>query len=150
MRNRPHIFFATMTFLFTACSNDNIYTQRSGTLDSLSGAVSTLVTEIKKADTAMLQRATTRFAYYKQFIHQHVHDTVNRYEADNLQHFYEGGRKLEDFVKNRATLMARAALISSQLARLKTDIVNGAIDEGSSAGTWPKKKAGNDIAGGGV
>lgn len=107
-----------------ACNTPDAYSRGAKTVDSLSGAISGLMTEMEKADTNLLQRSVTRFSDYQQFIQQHITDTIEKAEADNLQHFYIGGDKLTRFYQSRPAVRARARLIGSQLSRLSEDLKN--------------------------
>lgn len=114
-----------MWFLLVgACTQNDVYQQRSKTIDSLSGAVNSMFSELVKADTAALDRSIVRFKYYKQFIEQNIRDTIQKTEADNLQHFYISGHNLESFAENRYMLMARAKKVNSQLDKLSQDVKN--------------------------
>src|ERR1044071_6025964 len=101
-----------------SCNHNDLYTQRSKTLDSLSGAINSMVGELNKTDTVALEKSILRFNYYKQFIQQNIHDTIEKNDADNLQHFYISGHNLESFASNRKTIIARAKLVNTQLEKL--------------------------------
>lgn len=124
MRGWDHICFA-LAFIFASCGKTDTYSHAAKTTDSLSGAISSLVKELEKTDTLLLQKAIARYADYKLFIQQNINDTIQKTEADNLQHFYAGGESLENFALNRKTVLERARLIGSQLTRLSEDIKTG-------------------------
>lgn len=113
---------------FGACNKTDVYKQNSKTLDSLSGAINSMSNEFSKMDTIILQKSITRFNYYKVFIQQNVNDTISKSDADNLQRFYESGKNLESFLNNKKSILARAALINSQIQKLSTDIKNSSVD----------------------
>jgi hypothetical protein len=115
--------------LLESCNKTNIYDQKAKTLDSLSGAINSMVRELTGVDTIILQRSVTRFNYYRQFISQNVTDTVDKNEADNLQHFYLSGKNLENFQLSRKSILERAGLINVQLVKLTTDIKNKSLTE---------------------
>jgi hypothetical protein len=106
------------------CGKKDAYSRQVKTVDSLSGALNALVKELEKTDTLLLLRSVARFNDYSRFVGQHIRDTILKTEADNLQHFYAGGYCLENFVTIRKTLLARAALVRSQLMKLALDIEN--------------------------
>jgi hypothetical protein len=114
--------------LFTgSCSQNDVYLQRSKTLDSLSGAVNSMINELAKADTAVLELSIVRVTYYKQFIEQNIRDTIDKINADNLQHFYISGHNLQSFAVNRTAIRVRALKVNSQLEKLGTDVRNKSL-----------------------
>lgn len=116
-----------VTIFFGSCNKTDLYEQKAKTLDSLSGAVSSIARELQTIDTIILQKSISRYTWYKQFIQQNINDTVNKDEADNLQQFYTCGKKLEDFSTNRKLILSRALLINQQLEKLGLDAKNKAI-----------------------
>jgi hypothetical protein len=117
--------YLVLTFaLSQGCGKKDAYGRQAKTVDSLSGALNALVNELEKTDTLLLHRSITRFNDYRKFVSQHVQDTILKAEADNLQHFYAGGRCLENFAANRKAVLARARLVGSQLLKLAQDIQN--------------------------
>jgi len=128
-----YILFLPGFIFFMSCGQAELCSQQVKTLDSLNGAVNGMAKELEKADTVTLQKAMTRFNYYRQFIQQNIHDTITKNEADNLQHFYVSGKTLDNFSINRRSILARASLVNSQLAKLTSDakkqgVGNGAIN----------------------
>jgi hypothetical protein len=75
-------------FCFGNCDKTSVYEQNTKTLDSLSGAINSVMKELSGIDTLSLQKHVSRFVWYKQFIRQNVNDTLNKPEADQLQQFY--------------------------------------------------------------
>lgn len=116
-----------LTIFFGACNKTDLYEQKAKTLDSLSGAVSSIAKELQSIDTIILQKSISRYTWYKQFIQQNINDTVSKDEADNLQHFYSSGKNLEDFSINRKLIVTRAELINGQLEKLALDVKNKAL-----------------------
>ncbi|WP_317899728.1 hypothetical protein [Aurantibacillus circumpalustris] len=123
------VCFIIATFFFGACGKSDLYEEKEKKLDSLSGAVNSIVKELQKTDTLVLQKSITRYTWYKQFVEQNVNDTVRKEEADNLQHFYSSGKNLESFSTNRKMVLKRAVLISSQLAKLSQDVKSKSITQ---------------------
>ena len=121
--------FLLATIFFGSCNKTDLYEQNAKTLDSLSGAINSIVKELKDVDTLVLQRSITRYSWYKEFIEQNVNDTITKEEADNLQDFYASGKTLEDFSFNRKMILLRASLINSQLTKLATDIKNKSLSQ---------------------
>ncbi len=111
-------------FLLGSCEQTDIYKQGSKTSDSLIGAVGSMAIEFSKIDTLLLQKAVTRFSDYSNFIKQNINDTVSKNEAEDLQSFFESGKNLENFSKNRIFITARAGVINKQLSKLSEDIRN--------------------------
>jgi hypothetical protein len=107
-----------------SCTRTGQYEQKVKTLDSLGGAVNAMVRQLQEIDTLTLQRSVNRYNWYKQFISQHLNDTVTKEEADQLQHFYASGKSLEQISGNRRLILERAALLNTQLARLGEDLRN--------------------------
>lgn len=116
-----------LALLTQACNQNELYTQKTKTLDSLNGALNLKVEEIKKTDTAVLQRCMARFTYYRQFINQNINDTLSKPEADNLLRFYESGKNLQSYWSNRFTILGRASLMNSQQNALALDLKNKTI-----------------------
>jgi outer membrane murein-binding lipoprotein Lpp len=114
--------------LLQGCGHAEQYNQKVKSLDSLNGALNLKVKELQRTDTALLQRCITRFNYYRQFIKQNINDTLNKREADNLQHFYISGKNLEVFQSNRFSILGRASLLNSQQNRLAQDIENRTME----------------------
>lgn len=121
------IIIASLFFL-TSCSSHDVYERKAKTLDSLTGAVNAIVTDLQKPDTVILQKALERFWHYRQFIDQSVGDTIERQEGDELKRFYESGENLESFSGNRATLLARAILVNNQLSHLTNDVKKRSLE----------------------
>ncbi|PBQ31594.1 hypothetical protein CNR22_07380 [Sphingobacteriaceae bacterium] len=116
-----------MSIFFGSCNKTDLYEQKAKSLDSLSGAVSSIAKELQSVDTITLQKSISRYTWYKQFIQQNISDTVSKDEADNLQQFYGSGKNLEDFSINRKILLTRALLVNQQLEKLAHDIKNKAL-----------------------
>jgi len=120
--------FLCAIFFFGSCSKAGLYEQKSKSIDSLSGAINSIVKELEKIDTVVLQRTVTRYIWYKEFIQQNLNDTITKEEADNLQQFYKSGQNLQNFVESRKKILDRAVLINSQLTKLSEDINTKAIN----------------------
>lgn len=136
-----YIFLLAGFIFLQSCNHTQLCSQQVKTLDSLSGAVNGMARELEKADTVMLQKAISRFTYYRQFIKQNINDTINKAEADNLQHFYVSGKALEDFSLNRRSILARAGLINSQLSKLNADAKSNAVEATQLAEYLTREKA---------
>lgn len=102
-------------------------------LDSLSGAVGSMVKELERLDTLTLQKAVSRYNYYRAFVRQNVHDTLEKAEADALQDFFTAGVTLQTISVNNKLLRSRGHLLSVQIARLSKDLKEqkGAMDVAS-------------------
>jgi len=142
-------FIAAISF-FGSCNKTDLYEQKGKTLDSLSGAINSIVREMDNVDTIVLQKSITRYSWYKQFVQQNVNDTISKEEADNLQHFYTSGKNLENFSSNRKIILARAILINSQLIKLAEDIKNKSLntEQLSTYSLYEKTAAGKLIEAG--
>jgi len=136
-----YIFFLPGFIFLLSCNHAELCSRQVKTLDSLNGAVTGMARELEKADTAMLQKAIARFNYYRQFIRQNINDTINKTEADNLQHFYVSGKALEDFSVNRRSILARAGLINSQLLKLTADAKSNAVEAAQLAEYLMREKS---------
>lgn len=121
-----YISVLVMLAALPGCSKADAYSNETRTIDSLSGALNALIRELEKTDTILLQKSVTRFHQYERFIRQHIQDTIEKTDADNLQHFYTGGQSLEQYAENRKAILARARLINFQLSKLSADIKNAA------------------------
>lgn len=111
--------FALMS---TGCDPSAAYQAELRSLDSLAGAVGSLTRELQRIDTVKLQKAVTRFNYYRAFIRQNVNDTLSKTEADALQRFYTAGNTLQQVSINNKLVLSRATLMSNQISRLSSDI----------------------------
>lgn len=116
------------SFFFFSCGKSKEEERQIRSLDSLSGALNTKLQELSLLDTILLEKAITKFENYRVFIKQNVNDTLTKVEADALQQFYGCGKNLIDFDVNRNSLLARGALINSQLKKLKQDFDNGTVE----------------------
>lgn len=136
-------WFITVVISLNSCNKSEVYEQRAKTLDSLGGAVNAVVRELESIDTILLQKSVTRFNWYNAFIQQNVNDTLSKEEADQLRHFYTSGKSLERFSMNRKTILARAALMNSQLLKLKQDLKKKSLsaDQLSIHTLYEKKRA---------
>lgn len=123
-----NICFVAMMSLFS-CNKTNTGSENSKAIDSLNCSINAISEELKKTDTILLQRALVKFSQYKQFIKQNINDTISKMEADNLQHFYNGGNNLQAFQNNRITLLSRVNLLCSQLGKLANDEKNNALSK---------------------
>lgn len=122
-----HLFCAAV--LFSACKSNDVYAEKSKSIDSLGGALNAQSSRFQKDDTLLLSRAVLKFIYYSDFISRNVNDTLTKAEADQLQHFSMAGNRLQLYVKNRGELLNRATLINSQLNNLSIDLKKKNIDE---------------------
>lgn len=122
------IFLVSALFLMQGCDKSDVYNQKIKSLDSLGGVLGSMIREFENTDTITLQKAVNRFNYYNAFIRQNVNDTVSKKEADELQHFYNSGRVLQDFSVNNQVILDRAHRVSKQLAQLSEDAKNKTID----------------------
>ena len=121
------ICFISAILVFGSCNKTDLYGQKTKTLDSLSGAINSMLQELKNVDTISLQKSLTRFNWYNEFIRENIHDTITKDEADNLRHFFTSGKDLENFSRNRKLILKRALLINSQLQKLTEDIKNKSL-----------------------
>jgi hypothetical protein len=121
--------YLLLGFLFPSCINNGLSEQGAKTLDSLGGALLTVVEETKNRDTVQLENALDRYFVYKVFIRDNIHDTLSLSEAQLCRNFFNSGKALEISRNNRLQLLARAALVSSQLIKLSRDLHEGTLDE---------------------
>lgn len=118
---------AFFIYLFSSCSLKSKVPTELRQLDSLHIVLQSKLSQLKQMDTVLLEKAVKRFQSYSDFLEHHVKDTLLMEEATALQQFYLNGRNLKNFSQNRPGLMARMHLVSSQVARLKTDTENNAL-----------------------
>ena len=127
MRGVIHsLAFATLT-LVGGCGNGAEYQKRKATLDSISGAVNSLASQLRNIDTAALDEQVETFEHYRAFISRSLPDTIGRNMADQLHHFFEAGDKMRAFRTNRRLLLSRASLSISQYQRLGADLIENNI-----------------------
>jgi hypothetical protein len=110
------------------CGKADMHRQRQSAVDSLTGAVSAVSSALKNIDTVQLQKAMLKFGYYRQFIRQNIHDTLQKAEAGQLQHFYQSGNALGNFFENRRLILARANIATSQFKKLSYEISRHTFD----------------------
>jgi hypothetical protein len=121
--------FLSMLFVTASCSKTSVYEEKTRSLDSLSGVINSALKELEKGvDTITLEKSVMRFSYYKDFIRQNVNDTLTKVDAENLRHFYAGGKNLLNFSESRKLILRRASVLNEQLVKLKKDIVEKNID----------------------
>lgn len=115
--------FILFAFLSGGCNKNNVYEEKSRSLDSLSGVVNSALRGFEKnIDTILLEKCVLKFEYYREFIRHNVNDTLSKTEADNLRSFYSAGNNLLGFSDNRKILIQRITLLNGQLAALSKDI----------------------------
>lgn len=110
-----------------SCRQDTTTENTVKTLDSLETAINGMMLQMRKTDTALVEKSVSRFHYYRQFIKQNINDTITKTEADHLRHFYDSGTQLENFSLNRKNIIARASLAKTQIAQLTVDAKNGSL-----------------------
>lgn len=98
-------------------------------LDSVSIVLNSKWQELNKCDTALLERAITKFTNYSTFIENNITDTITKEEANALQQFYLSGKNLKAFAENFKTLRSRTVLVSDQIKKLMSDVENGSISK---------------------
>ena len=125
---RNSVVLLLLLVLSVSCSRTETYRQYAKSLDSLSGALNQNTDALRKMDTALLQRALTRYYQNKQFILYNCKDTLSKSEADALQQFYAGGKNLELVKVNREALLMRSMLINTQLDKLRADVKNNSLN----------------------
>jgi hypothetical protein len=128
LNNTIAVFIVFSLLIGLSCVNSRGYENEIKGLDSITGALNQKLTEFKKADTLLLERAITKFQNYSQFIKQNINDTVSKAEADYLQQFFGSGKNLMAISENRRTIQARGSLINSQLTKLISDAQEGRLD----------------------
>jgi len=111
-----------LLLFFQSCSPGIEKQQCLKTLDSIGGALSTVISASRVTDTVLLQKALTKFNHYQSFIKRNLRDTISKPDANCLQQFYRSGKNLESFAHNRLAVRSRAALAESQLMRLGEDL----------------------------
>lgn len=120
---------AGVVILSASCTKTALYEQNVKSLDSLSGAINSVVRDLDKVDTIVLQKCISRYAWYADFVEQNINDTITRQEADRLHQFYTSGQVLENFSFNRKRILQRAVTVNAQLSKLGEDINGGAITQ---------------------
>jgi hypothetical protein len=98
-------------------------------LDSVSIVLNSKWQELSKCDTALLQRAISKFDNYSTFIENNITDTITKEEANALQQFYASGKNLKAFDQNYKSLRSRTTLVSDQIKKLMSDVDNGSISK---------------------
>lgn len=116
-------------FLLASCGRNSVYIEKLKTLDSLDGVVNVAITELQKADTVSLSKATELYNRYNQFIEQNLPDTITKTEADCLKQFQTAGQNLERYSTNRNRLLAQLKVLRKQLAALTLDVSGKLIEE---------------------
>ena len=116
-------------FAFQNCSIKGQIEPELKRLDSVSIVLNSKWQELNKCDTALLERAITKFNNYSTFIENNISDTITKAEANALQQFYLSGKNLKAFNENYKTLRSRTALVSDQIKKLMNDVENGSISK---------------------
>jgi hypothetical protein len=129
MRIASVISLITALFLFQNCSMKNQVESEVKRLDSVSIVLNSKWRELSACDTALLQRALTKFDNYSTFIENNITDTITREEATALQQFYTSGRNLKAFDENFKSLRSRTQLVSDQIKKLMSDVEQGGISK---------------------
>lgn len=121
------IIWIFVMLLFQNCSIKSQVEAEVKRLDSVSIVLNSKWQELNKCDTALLERAITKFTNYATFIENNITDTITKEEANALQQFYLSGKNLKAFDVNFKSLRSRTALVSDQIRKLMSDVENGAI-----------------------
>lgn len=131
MNIKATIIYSTLLFLalvlVSSCSVKNQVHAEVKKLDSITIVLSTKLQEINAGDTALLNRAISKFIIYATFIENNLNDTLVKDDANNLQQFYVSGNNLKAYQVNKNSLKSRASLVLEQIKKLITDVSNGAI-----------------------
>lgn len=121
------IIWIFVMLLFQNCSIKSQVEAEVKRLDSVSIVLNSKWQELNKCDTALLERAITKFTNYSTFIENNITDTITKEEANALQQFYLSGKNLKAFGENFKSLRSRTALVSDQIKKLMSDVENGSI-----------------------
>lgn len=129
MRN-AFIISGCLIFLFLqGCSIKDQVAAEVKRLDSVSIILNSKLQELNKCDTALLERAITKFSNYSTFIENNITDTITKEEANSLQQFYQSGKNLKAFSVNYKSLRSRTSLVSDQIKKLMSDVEEGSISK---------------------
>lgn len=112
---------------FCSCGVKRQVEKEYKTLDSLSIVLNTKLTELNKCDTALLDRAITKFTNYTVFIENNLSDTITKTQANGLQQLYVSGNNLKAFAVNRINIRTRGNLVIEQVEKLNSDLEKGLI-----------------------
>ena len=129
MRIAYLILFLPTILVFQNCSIKGQVAVEAKRLDSVSIVLNSKLQELNKCDTALLERAITKFTNYSTFIENNISDTITKEEATSLQQFYQSGKNLKAFDKNFESLRSRTILVSDQIKKLMSDLENGSISK---------------------
>ncbi len=127
MKGTCIIVLISALFVLESCSIKNQVAAEVKRLDSVSIVLNSKLQELNKCDTALLERAITKFNNYSTFIENNISDTITKEEANNLQQFYQSGKNLKAFGENFKSLRSRTILVSDQIKKLMSDVANGSI-----------------------
>jgi hypothetical protein len=129
MRSICIIIFIPALFIFQNCSIKGQVAAEAKRLDSVSIVLNSKLQELNKCDTALLERAVTKFDNYSTFIENNIRDTITKEEANSLQQFYQSGKNLKAFSVNFKSLRSRTIFVSDQIKKLLSDLENGSISK---------------------
>lgn len=121
------VYLVLILVLCARCSVKSQLEAEVKTLDSLTIVLNTKLQEINATDTALLNRAISKFIIYATFIENNLNDTIVKADANNLQQFYVSGNNLKAYQVNKNSLKSRASLVLEQIKKLTADVSNGAI-----------------------
>jgi len=124
-------YFSVLMFagLVVSCSNTEVYEKGAKSLASLDGAMGLISREMQNTDTVQLQKAIEYFSTYRLYIKATVNDTLLPEEAELIRRFFQSGKMLEAYSKNRDLLLDRTTLMHLQLTRLRHDVTKVLISE---------------------
>ena len=108
-----------------SCSIKDQVAAEAKRLDSVSIILNSKLQELNKCDTALLERAITKFTIYSTFVENNITDTITKEEANNLQQFYQSGKNLKAFSVNYKSLRSRTSLVTDQIKKLMNEDLMG-------------------------
>jgi hypothetical protein len=127
MRNTLAILICSTFLYLQSCSIKGQVANEAKRLDSVNIILNSKLQELNKCDTALLERAISKFNVYSTFIENNITDTISKDEANKLQQFYQSGKNLIAFKVNYKTLRSRTLLVSDQIKKLMFDVEQGSI-----------------------
>lgn len=139
---------ALLLIVFAGCNSGSEGERCARMADSLAESVQAGTLRLDSPDTSGIQQMLVSHQAWLDFIARSVRDTLTMEQAGALQQFDLACRQLEAFLSNRRILLARSALLRSQLMMLAADVRSGSLDAAKARGMLEqeKKEAGTFLA----
>ncbi|MES2132015.1 MAG: hypothetical protein V4506_06665 [Bacteroidota bacterium] len=122
------IILGFSTLLLPMCKPAHAYDKYIKELDSLKVVVEQAVDNFNTVDSLACYEAWAKQDTYSSFLSARLNDTVSAKEAESLQHFFNIGKPLHDYLTMRSVWVSEAKTGIKQVSQLSNDLKNGSVE----------------------